>query len=196
MTTDFDNLPPSESIPDPGGQEDSTAYPQNEADAKRAEYMRQPAPYGRFNNGKPRKSPPKGKGGSRSATTKGTDYTEGVKGMFQMVGTGLAIAGAKSESPAFLADAVAIADHAHPVATALNDLAHERPEVAAVLDKLMQVGPYGAVIAAVLPLAAQLLTNHGVAPAGLLGSESPETLVSNAMGDSALPSQNGKAPAR
>lgn len=118
------------------------------------------APYGRFKNGTPRKAPV----GSSKRTAKApsaakrptsiTDYRPGLLGLAQL--------GAMALSFKAPADAAAITYHAPPIAEALNDLAAERPEVAAVLDKILAAGPYGALIAAVLPLGLQLAHNHGL----------------------------------
>lgn len=90
------------------------------------------------------------------------DYRGGVMALVQVAATPLIVAGAKSETA--LADAAALTLHGPPIADALHTLALERPEVAAVLERLMQVGPYGVLIAAVVPLAVQLAANHGLIP--------------------------------
>lgn len=89
--------------------------------------------------------------------TTGTDYRPGIMGMFQLVALPLSFT-----SPL---DAWAVGAHSPGIADALNDLAKERPEVAGALDRILQVGPYGAIIGAVLPLAVQVLANHGKVPA-------------------------------
>lgn len=89
--------------------------------------------------------------------SKAPDFRPGLNGMFQLIAAPLAFV-----QPL---DAMAVAQHGPNVAEALNDLAQERPEVAMVLQRLLSVGPYGLVIAAVLPLAVQLLHNHDVLPA-------------------------------
>lgn len=95
-----------------------------------------------------------GAGGARKAA--GTDYRPGINGLFQMISVPLAFT-----APA---DAAAVAHHGPLIADAVNDLARERPEVAAALERILSVGPYGALLAAVMPLAVQLLHNHGVIP--------------------------------
>lgn len=87
---------------------------------------------------------------------KAPDFRPGINGMFQLAAAPLAFA-----QPL---DAMAVATHGPNIAEALNDLAQERPEVAAVLQRIMSVGPYGAVIAAVLPLVMQILHNHDMVP--------------------------------
>lgn len=88
---------------------------------------------------------------------KAPDFRPGLNGMFQLAAAPLAFA-----QPL---DALAVAQHGPNIAEALNDLAQERPEVAMVLQRILAVGPYGAVIAAVVPLVVQVLHNHDVLPA-------------------------------
>lgn len=91
-----------------------------------------------------------------SSKKSGTDYRPGINGIFQMVAVPLAF-----KAPA---DAAAVGHHGPNIAEALNELAKERPEVAAVLERLLAVGPYGLVISATLPLVLQILHNHDVIP--------------------------------
>lgn len=142
------------------------------------------APYGRKADGTPRQAPGR-KPGQRTGT--GTtrrrrqpdrvDYKTPILGLFQLPAGVLAIAG--MQRPVFAADAAAITVHAPNIAQALDDLAHERPEVAAVLDRVLQVGPYGVLIAAVVPLALQVLANHEALPAGALGTIPREQLIAS-----------------
>jgi hypothetical protein len=85
------------------------------------------------------------------------------------------------QRPVFAADAAAITIHAPNIAEALDQLANERPEIAAILDRVLQVGPYGVLIAAVAPLALQLLANHEALPPGAMGTVPPTTLIANFM---------------
>lgn len=91
----------------------------------------------------------------------GVNYAEGIAGIFQMASVGLLVAAGDHNKP-LLADSKAVAEHGGNIAVALDALANEKPEVAAVLDKILAVGPYGVVIGAVVPLALQLASNHGV----------------------------------
>ena len=72
-------------------------------------------------------------------------------------------------------DVVAISDHGANVARAAALTASERPEVAAVLDKLSTVGPYSILFGAVTPLLAQVMTNHGILPP-MLGAQPREQM--------------------
>lgn len=84
-------------------------------------------------------------------------YEEGVAGLLQIPSAGLALF-----NPV---DAYCVAHHTPPIAKAVADLAVERPEIAAALDKILVAGPYGALIGAVFPLAVQLAHNHNAVPA-------------------------------
>jgi hypothetical protein len=84
-------------------------------------------------------------------------YREGVEGLLQIPAMALSFV-----SPV---DGFSVAHHTPPISKAVADLAIERPEVAAALDKVLAVGPYGALIGAVLPLVVQLAHNHDMVPA-------------------------------
>lgn len=112
----------------------------------------------------------------RSKAKGGTDYRPGIMGMMQLPAGVLAFAG--MSKPELAADAAVLTIHGPNVAEALNELAKERPEVAAVLDRVLSVGPYGLLIAAVMPMVLQILANHGVLPSGLLGTVPKEALLS------------------
>lgn len=128
------------------------------------------APYGRKADGTPKAKPgrPAGAGGESARRTspkkpKGsTEYAPAIEGLFQLIAFPVAFA--------FPADAAAITHYSPGIAKELDALAQVRPEVAAALDRVLSVGPYGAVIAATLPLVIQLLVNHGVIPIGAVAS--------------------------
>lgn len=83
-------------------------------------------------------------------------YADGVAGLLQVPAAVLAIV-----DPV---DGYCVAQHTPHIAGAVADLAVERPEVAAALERVLAVGPYGALIGAVLPLAVQIMHNHGLLP--------------------------------
>ena len=116
------------------------------------------------------------------------DYRGGILGIMQLAAAPLAFT--------YPADAAAVITHAPPIADALHALALERPEVARVLDTVLAVGPYGAVIAAVLPLVVQLLHNHGVisVPMAVSLGATPKDEILAALGQS-VPSANGSSGA-
>lgn len=167
------------------------------------------APYGRKADGTPKAKPgrPKGTpdGNPRTRTTQrrakvaaapprksrprpkqqqGPDYRAGIVGIAQLVAAPLMVAGLKN--PALRADAAAIVHHAVPIADAMQETAEQIPGFAAALDKLLSVGPYGALLAAAMPLAVQVAANHGFLPAQVaqaMGAQDPETLMEAAAGD-------------
>lgn len=129
------------------------------------------APYGRKADGTPKAKPGRPAGGGsgepprRSAPKKpkgSTEYAPAIEGLFQLIAFPVAFA--------YPADAAAITHHSPNIARELDALAQVRPEVAAVLERVLSVGPYGAVIAACLPLVIQLLVNHGAIPFGAVAS--------------------------
>jgi hypothetical protein len=99
-------------------------------------------------------------------------------GLLQMPAMGLSMIGRQTKNPALQADGMAIAMHAATLAEAVNATAQAQPEVARALDRVMKAGPYGALIAAVVPLALQLAANHKMIPAAAsMGVHAPEDLV-------------------
>jgi len=153
------------------------------------------APYGRKKDGTPKAKPGPAKGvngspgasggtlraprpvkrtNARAARPVAPDYRQGVAGLLQIPAFVLASAGRLN--PALEYDGIAVATHTPALAEALNSLALEEPRVAAVLDKILSVGPYGALLGALVPLVAQIAVNHKRLPAGTLGTSEPEAL--------------------
>jgi hypothetical protein len=160
------------------------------------------APYGYTDKGTPRKQPFKARPGRKKSTARrsaktgrvGRDYRDAIAGALQVALIPLGIMGARPGAEVFLADVVAVADNAPPVIEALNDLAQDNAVLARVFDKLGAVGPYGALVAALTPLVAQLATNHQVLPievTGPLGATDPVTLMAKA-GVEAPPTNGGR----
>lgn len=89
---------------------------------------------------------------------------DGLLGLAQLVGGVCLVTGQ-------YADAAAIGRHFPPLAKAAADLADENETVAKPIDFLIQIGPYGAIIAAGLPLVLQLLANHKVIDASAMSSQ-------------------------
>lgn len=158
------------------------------------------APYGYLKDGvTPRKrpGPPKGtprkttgaaapkptrKAGPRAKTSAALpDYRDGVAGLLQIPAFILASAGRLN--PVLEYDGIAVAVATPSIAEAVNALAQEEPRVAAVLDKILQVGPYGALLGALVPLVAQIAVNHKRIPAGTLGTQEPEALKASLLGE-------------
>lgn len=86
-----------------------------------------------------------------------TDYTDGITGMVHMAAMPLL-----AVSPL---DAAALLNSANDIAHAVNITAQNRPEVAAMCEKIMTAGPYGLLIGALLKPVAQICENHGWLPA-------------------------------
>lgn len=100
----------------------------------------------------------------RPATPKpkaGTDYRPGLTGLFQI---GAAPLLAQRKSAVLQLDGMALLMLGEEMADGLNSLAQLRPEVAAACDKLIAVGPYGAILQPFAKFAAQLAENHGWLP--------------------------------
>ena len=106
----------------------------------------------------------KGKTSGATTTRKkksyGTDYTEGVTELLTMPAAVLAVVGSQTNNIPLVADAAVVEHYAPRIATAVNGLAQERAEVAAVLDRVLKAGPYAALIGAVVPMAIQFLAIH------------------------------------
>lgn len=97
-----------------------------------------------------------------SANKRGTDYRAGLAGLFQLAATPLLV---QNKSVPLKLDGMTLIMLGDELAEGFNELARLRPEVAAAADKLIEVGPYGVVLAPVLKFCAQLAENHGKAPA-------------------------------
>lgn len=107
----------------------------------------------------------------------GTDYTEGVAELLTMPAAVLAVVGSQTNNIPLVADAAVIEHYAPRIATAVNGLAQERAEVAAVLDRVLKAGPYAALIGAVVPMAIQIMANHKILPAGMGGTMTAEQVL-------------------
>ena len=104
------------------------------------------------------------------------DYRAGVAGLLQIPSFLLAALGRKN--PAFSLDAATITLHTPNMAEAIHQTALQDDRVAAVLDKVLQVGPYGALLGALMPVALQIATNHGkMPPSPELGTLSSDQLL-------------------
>lgn len=79
------------------------------------------------------------------------------------------------------ADAAAIGAHWGPIAKELANIADANEAFARPIDFLIEIGPYGALVQAVLPLALQIAANHKLIPAESMlgqGVVPPEVLES------------------
>lgn len=101
-------------------------------------------------------------------------YKEGVGNLLQL-GAGVTL-------PFAPADAATILAHGENVSEAVADLAVKDERIAALLDKVLVAGPYGALLTAVVPMIAQFAVNHGMLPAGMLGTVPADDLINNVLG--------------
>jgi hypothetical protein len=76
--------------------------------------------------------------------------------------------------PSLRADAGALSIHGPGIVSAAAEAAEADPRFAALVDRLTVIGPYGALVAATVPLAAQLIRNHFALP--IPGTEDPAEL--------------------
>lgn len=189
-SVDIETIPGDEMIPDTADTlEIPTFVPTDSADPD--------APYGRKADGTPKRKPGRQPGGSAGAprttvprparrpgartrpATGSVDYRQGIAGILQI--PAFVLVGAGRFNPALEYDGAAIAVHTPSIAEALNQLAQDEPRVAAVLEKVLSVGPYGAILGATLPLVAQILVNHKRVPleaVAALGAVEPDRLIS------------------
>lgn len=69
------------------------------------------------------------------------------------------------------ADAATIGMHGSPVAKELANIAEANETIAKPIDFLIEIGPYGALLEACIPMVMQVLANHGIIKAeAMLGS--------------------------
>lgn len=120
---------------------------------------------------------------------------DAVDGIFQLAGLGCIMTGQ-------YADAGAIDMHGHGVSVEVAELAAKNDGVAKVVDTLLQVGPYAGLVAAVMPLAMQLLANHKVVPAekmsagGVVSPSVLEAQVKTAMAEQAMEAMRAQKEAQ
>lgn len=141
--------------------------------------------------GRPRSGEAKPKPRTRNKTPEPepTNYTESLNGTFvQLPAAVLFAIGSQRNNVLLLADAYTLAKHGPPVTTAVNEIAQKDARWAAILDRITAVGPYGALVMAVVPMIAQFAANHG-APK-VLGAVSVEELLKEA--GYKAPSPNGQ----
>jgi hypothetical protein len=133
----------------------------------------------RPSSSRPRSRPTGGSSKPKKAPER-KDYRTPILGIGQLAAAPCLLAGQALRRPELIADAAAITINTPPIADAINELAHEDAQVAAILDKLLVVGPYGALLAATMPLIAQIVTNHRASVLPItqaFGAVDPERLV-------------------
>jgi len=116
-------------------------------------------------------------GSSRAAQAASVDYRGAVMGLAQLATFTLGMLGRFNQ--AFALDAATISLHAPALAEAVDQTAQVDERLAAVLDRVMVVGPYGAIIGAGLAIGLQVAANHGAIAANPdVGILTPDQLVS------------------
>lgn len=158
-----------------------------------------PAPYGLTKDGKPRGKPGP-RPGARAAPPKNRpagppppgrkpgpakasgrpDYRPGLMGLAQ-IPMGL-LAGIGTRNRKFLADAATCTIYVPPVVEAVNEIAQENEQVAAICERITAIGPWGLVVGPLVVMTAQILVNHGVVPVGIAGTSDPEAIIAHAAG--------------
>jgi hypothetical protein len=109
------------------------------------------------------------------------DYTEGINGLFQLPAGALAIAAYQTNNVKLGAAALVITDHAPNIASATNEVAQEHEAFAKIVEWVLQVGPYGKLFAASLPMVVQLAVIFERIPAGFMGTVPAEAYVARFM---------------
>lgn len=98
--------------------------------------------------------------GPKTAALSSEQRAQGVKGLAQ-VGAAIALMfGKATKNDAFQADAVTIASSADEMADACVQVAMADAAFAARLDRICNVGPYGALIAVGVGIVSQITRNH------------------------------------
>lgn len=134
------------------------------------------APFGRFANGKPRKSPPgggKGRssgGGRRTAaapkpprakSNKAPNFTKMIMGGIGSLGAVVSAAGFRRRSRTVVADGMAVQMAAKPLAEGFNEIAQVSPALQRILTQAGPALPFATLAYALLELGAQIAANHG-----------------------------------
>jgi hypothetical protein len=91
-----------------------------------------------------------------------TDYRPAIIGLGQLVAA--AMFQGSRWVPGLELDGLAVTMHMPAIAEAMQQTAVLDDRMAAILDKITSVGPYGLIIAAVTPLALQIAVNHNIMP--------------------------------
>lgn len=102
-----------------------------------------------------------------------TDYRPGVTALLSEATGAVLTIGVLKDDPALISDAAALDNAAPAVAETLNAAADSWPLVAAVLDKVLTVGPHASGMLALVGLVGQIGVNHGWLPAGLVPGTMP-----------------------
>ncbi len=158
------------------------------------------APYGRFANGKPRKSPagsraggkrpagrrktppaPRKVGGRKMpAATGGTDYTEASLTLVGVAQSVTAVAGTLLSDEAFKADTATLLLLGPQIAAVSGELADSEARWASVLERVSTTSKWSPGLMVAFTLAMQVAVNHRLIPPGIAGTRSPEEMLAAA----------------
>lgn len=117
-------------------------------------------------------------GTARSSRPASVDYRPTVMMLAQIPAVLLAVIGRMTGDEAWELDSATVQLHAPGIANAAHDTAQVDERLASILDKAMEVGPYGALIATGLPMVLQMAANHKkMAPNPAMGILSREELL-------------------
>jgi hypothetical protein len=130
-------------------------------------------------------APPRSGKAGRAATVKASSKLaarhEAATGIAQLTGFGCIMFRQ-------YADAGAIGMHSGPIIDELVALSDKNESIGKALDYLTEAGPYAGLIVATMPLVFQLMANHGLVKAELMGGAGvvpPEALASQVRADMA-----------
>jgi len=164
----------------PYGRNPATGRPYTMPEDKRLEIGQRLAD-ARRNKRPPSSARPPGKAkgpaaGKPAAKAAGPDYRTAVLGLAQVPAIVLGVLG--RINPRFALDSATITLYSPPAADAIHELALSDARVAAILDKAMMIGPYGAIAGVLLPFVLQIACNHSrIPPIPALGVLGPDELV-------------------
>lgn len=105
----------------------------------------------------PKDSAKKNSNAPKPLSEQGEKREEAILGGFQIAALGAVTFGQ-------FADSGAISMHGESISHEMAVLAEDNEQFATSIDSFLKVGPYAALIGAVLPLALQLLVNHNLIP--------------------------------
>lgn len=172
---------PEDAPPDPTAPTHDAPYGRTE-DGVLLDRNGKRAPHGLTRSGQrkhhPTQSERKGRKPTAKSPIRGRSITvKRRQGLQQLVDVPKGILlglGLKTDNDVMLADAVTLDMHAAPLADAVAQLAEDNDQLGAVIDRLIEVGPYAAIGLAVGAFVAQVARNHALIPApvaAMLGAQ-------------------------
>lgn len=156
------------------------------------------APFGRFANGKPRKSPagsraakPSGRrrtpsaprktgGGKKTPASARRDYVGASLGAVQLMQAGCGMIGAATKDPGWQATAATLVVMEGQLAEVSGSIADENQAWARALDRMVTTSTWTPALMAGVALIAQVAVNFNMLPAGLVGTRSREEVMAQA----------------